>query len=95
MRCKGAQLLAFNDVTKSIQAVIELSRTVALVDCQQEEVYGPAKGTYQLRRSDSEDDLCSKVDRSFQLIFDDESEITFFTDTDEQKRRWKIGRAHV
>ncbi|KIJ65862.1 hypothetical protein HYDPIDRAFT_129870 [Hydnomerulius pinastri MD-312] len=84
LRVTGANLVAFNDVTKKATATINLKKAIAVEDSQDTRsgALSPA-GRYR----DDYDSLCS-VERSFRLIFPGDQEIFFFADSDEEKARW-------
>ncbi|KIK61198.1 hypothetical protein GYMLUDRAFT_225414 [Collybiopsis luxurians FD-317 M1] len=89
LRVIGANLVAFNDVTKRVTATINLKNAIAVEDNQDPHkreggVHSPASGAS--RYGDEYDGLFG-VERSFKLIFSNE-EILFFADTDEEKARW-------
>ncbi|KAI6029361.1 hypothetical protein BKA83DRAFT_679982 [Pisolithus microcarpus] len=84
LRVVGANLIAFNDVTKKVTATINLKKAIAV------EGIGDARsgdsasgGSYR----DDYDGPCS-VERSFRLVFPGNQEIFFFADTDEEKAKW-------
>ncbi|KAJ3808317.1 hypothetical protein F5876DRAFT_46244 [Lentinula aff. lateritia] len=88
-RVIGANLVAFNDVTKRVTATINLRNAIAVEDNQDPHkrdgaVRSPASGAG--RYYDEYDGLFG-VERSFRLVFPEE-EILFFADTDEEKARW-------
>ncbi|KAF5384479.1 hypothetical protein D9757_006459 [Collybiopsis confluens] len=89
LRIMGANLVAFNDVTKRVTATINLKNAIAIEDNQDPHkreggVRSPGSGT---SRYDDEYDGLFGVERSFKLVFPSE-EILFFADTDEEKARW-------
>lgn len=85
----GANLVAFNDVTKRVTATINLRNAITVEDNQDPHkrdgvVRSPASGAS--RYYDEYDGLFG-VERSFRLVFPEE-EILFFADTDEEKAKW-------
>ncbi|KAJ7125048.1 hypothetical protein C8R44DRAFT_980288 [Mycena epipterygia] len=89
LRVIGANLVAFNDVTKKATATIDLKKAVAVEDDQ--EVRGamsPSSAmTARSSRYDEYDGLYG-VERSFRLVFPNDQEIVFFADTDDEKAKW-------
>ncbi|KAI6017530.1 hypothetical protein EDC04DRAFT_3144340 [Pisolithus marmoratus] len=79
LRVVGANLIAFNDVTKKVTATINLKKAIAVEDI------GDARSGGNHR--DDYDGLCT-VERSFRLIFPGNQEMFFFADTDEEKAKW-------
>ncbi|KAF5386200.1 hypothetical protein D9615_002280 [Tricholomella constricta] len=73
LRVIGANLVAFNHVTKKATATIDLKRAIAVEDDQgaRRNVLSPGSGA-----------------RSSQYDEYDDQEILFFADTDEEKARW-------
>ncbi|KAI0665699.1 hypothetical protein C8Q78DRAFT_1157498 [Trametes maxima] len=94
-RIIGANMIAFNDVTKRAIATIDLRKAIAVVD-DRTPVLSPASGV--TTRSHYDDDRMYGVERAFRLVFgpDPDQEITFFADTDGEKQRWlEVLRAMV
>lgn len=91
LRVIGANLVAFNDVTKKATATIDLKKAVAVEDDQEARgAMSPASAnTARSSRFDEYDGLYG-VERSFRLIFPNDQEILFFADTDEEKARWCV-----
>ncbi|KAF7375860.1 PH domain-containing protein [Mycena sanguinolenta] len=89
LRVIGANLVAFNDVTKKATATIDLKKAVAVEDNQEARgAMSPASGmTGRSSRYDEYDALYG-VERSFRLVFPNDQEIMFFADTDEEKTKW-------
>ncbi|KAH7872054.1 uncharacterized protein C8R40DRAFT_524145 [Lentinula edodes] len=88
-RVIGANLVAFNDVTKRVTATINLRNAITVEDNQDPHkrdgaVRSPASGASLYY--DEYDGLFG-VERSFRLVFPEE-EILFFADTDEEKAKW-------
>lgn len=85
-RVTGANLIAFNDVTKKATTTINLKKAIAVEDTQdaRSAVLGPDG-----RCRDDYDSLIA-VERSFRLVFPSEQEILFFADSDEEKARWYV-----
>lgn len=80
----GANLVAFNDVTKKATATMDLRKLVGVHDDDDPEA---SSNSLRRRVRDSYDDVF-KVERSFRLLFPDDEEIEFFADTDEEKAKW-------
>ncbi|KAJ6593571.1 hypothetical protein B0H19DRAFT_1090989 [Mycena capillaripes] len=89
LRVIGANLVAFNDVTKKATATIDLKKAVAVEDDQEARgAMSPASAnTARSSRYDEYDGLYG-VERSFRLVFPNDQEILFFADTDEEKAKW-------
>ncbi|KAJ7668522.1 hypothetical protein DFH06DRAFT_982882 [Mycena polygramma] len=89
LRVIGSNLVAFNDVTKKATATIDLKKAVAVEDDQEARgAMSPASAmTARSSRYDEYDGLYG-VERSFRLIFPNDQEILFFSDTDEEKAKW-------
>ncbi|KXN91002.1 Bud site selection protein BUD4 [Leucoagaricus sp. SymC.cos] len=83
-RVIGANLVAFNDVTRKATATIDLKKAIAVQDDQ--DIRNPLSPLARSRGYD--DDALFGVERSFRLIFPQDQEIIFFADTDEEKFRW-------
>ncbi|TFK45584.1 hypothetical protein OE88DRAFT_1669083 [Heliocybe sulcata] len=84
-RIIGANLVAFNDVTKRATATIDLKKALAVHD-DEERTSSTASG----------DDSLLRMERSFRLVFPKNQEIIFFADTDEEKSKWlEVFRALV
>ena len=79
----GANLVAFNDVTKKATATIDLKKAITIEDDQGRGT--PASGRH-MRYDD--DDYLYGVERSFRLVFPNGEEIVFFADSDEEKSKW-------
>ena len=94
LRVIGANLVAFNDVTKKATATIGLKKAIAIEDDQEarQEAFSPASGAGRSNRYADEYDGLGGVERSFRLIFPNDEEIMFFADTDEEKARWLVMR---
>ncbi|TDL23072.1 hypothetical protein BD410DRAFT_769511 [Rickenella mellea] len=100
LRVIGANLVAFNDVTKKATATIDLKKAITVEDDQAirgEGARSPASATTARSTRDIDDfDGIYGVERSFRLIFPHGQEIAFFADTDEEKTRWlEVFRALV
>jgi hypothetical protein len=94
----GANLVAFNDVTKKATATIGLKKAIAVEDDQEarQEAFSPASGaTGRSNRYADEYDGFGGVERSFRLIFPNDEEIMFFADTDEEKAKWLVMQVQV
>lgn len=88
MRVIGANLVAFNDVTKKATATIDLKKAIAVEDDQDARM-NPRSPASASRYADEYDGLYG-VERSFRLIFPDSEEIVFFADADEEKAKWWV-----
>ena len=85
----GANLVAFNDVTKKATATIDLKKAVAVEDDQEaRNNIALSPSTTRSSRFVDEYDGLYGMGKSFRLIFPREQEIVFFADTDEEKARW-------
>ncbi|CDO76943.1 hypothetical protein BN946_scf184709.g5 [Trametes cinnabarina] len=86
-RVIGANMVAFNDVTKRAIATIDLRKAISVED-DHTPVLSPASG--KTARSHFDDDRTYGVERSFRLVFGPsaDQEIIFFADTDAEKSRW-------
>ncbi|KAJ7502909.1 hypothetical protein B0H11DRAFT_1986905 [Mycena galericulata] len=89
LRVIGANLVAFNDVTKKATATIDLKKALAVEDDQEARgAMSPSSAmTARSSRYDEYDGLYG-VERSFRLVFPNDQEIVFFADTDEEKVKW-------
>ena len=85
-RVTGANLIAFNDVTKKATATINLKKAIAVEDTHDAR---SAALSPNGRHRDDYDSLIS-VERSFRLVFPSEQEILFFADSDEEKAKWYV-----
>ena len=87
-RVTGANLVAFNDVTKKATATINLKKAMAVEDTHdaRSAALNP-DGRYR----DDYDSLIA-VERSFRLVFPSEQQILFFADSDEEKAKWYVVR---
>jgi hypothetical protein len=95
LRVIGANLVAFNDVTKKATATIGLKKAIAVED-DQPDVLTPASGaTARSNRYVDEYDGLGGVERSFRLIFPNDEEIMFFADTDEEKAKWSVIQSQI
>lgn len=83
LRVIGANLVAFNDVTKKATATINLKKAIAVEDNQDMRT-----GALSPARSVDDYDGMFAVERSFRLIFPGHQEIFFFADTDDEKAKW-------
>jgi len=88
LRVIGANLVAYNDVTKRAMATIDLRKAIRVDDDYgpRAPLMSPASGASS--RYVDEFDGPYGAERSFRLIFPREQEIVFFADTDEEKRKW-------
>ena len=87
-RVIGANLIAFNDVTKKATATINLKKAIAVEDTQ--DARSAALSPDGRYRKDY--DSLIAVERSFRLVFPSEQEILFFADSDEEKAKWYVVR---
>lgn len=87
-RVIGANLVAFNDVTKKATATINLKQAIAVEDDQQGRGTSMSPASSRTTRYGDEYDTLFGVERSFRLIFSNAEEIVFFADTDEEKAKW-------
>lgn len=84
----GANLVAFNDITKRPTASIDLAQAIGVEDDQDpSNVHGSALAISARNNRHVEDGL---VKRSLRLLFPDDQEIVFFADTDEEKANWFV-----
>ncbi|KAH9927406.1 hypothetical protein B0H21DRAFT_781280 [Amylocystis lapponica] len=90
LRVIGANLVAYNDVTKRAIATIELKKAIAVEDDQERPAtaFSPASDVTVSNRFADDYGGPYGVERSFRLIFPRKQEITFFADTDEEKSKW-------
>ncbi|KAN0116105.1 hypothetical protein V8E52_006162 [Russula decolorans] len=88
-RVIGANLVAFNDVTKRATVTIDLRKAIAVEDIPdpRDRVLSPSSAQTSTSSFDEYESLYC-VERSFRLRFERDLEIIFFTDTDEEKERW-------
>ncbi|KAI0301574.1 hypothetical protein B0F90DRAFT_1925455 [Multifurca ochricompacta] len=88
-RVIGANLVAFNDVTKRATVTIDLRKAVAVEDIPnpRDRVLSPSSAQTSLSGFDEYEGLYG-VERSFRLRFQRNLDILFFTDTDEEKEKW-------
>ncbi|KAI0292552.1 hypothetical protein BC826DRAFT_1018621 [Russula brevipes] len=82
-RVIGANLIAFNDVTKRATVTIDLRKAIAVEDIPDSRDRVPSSA-----QSFDEYEGLYGVERSFRLRFQRNLGILFFTDTDEEKERW-------
>ncbi|KAI9462616.1 hypothetical protein F5148DRAFT_1300050 [Russula earlei] len=88
-RVIGANLVAFNDVTKRATVTIDLRKAIAVEDIPdpRDRILTPSSAQTSTSSFDEYEGLYG-VERSFRLRFQRGLEILFFTDTDEEKERW-------
>ncbi|KAH9996663.1 hypothetical protein BJV74DRAFT_827402 [Russula compacta] len=88
-RVIGANLVAFNDVTKRATVTIDLRKAIAVEDIPdpRNRILTPSSAQTSTSSFDEYEGLYG-VERSFRLRFQRNLEIIFFTDTDEEKERW-------
>ncbi|KAF8130109.1 hypothetical protein EV363DRAFT_1490018, partial [Boletus edulis] len=82
-RVTGANLIAFNDVTKKAMATINLKKAIAVEDTQDARL---AALSPDGRCRDGYHSLIA-VECSFRLVFS-EQDILFFADSDDEKAKW-------
>ncbi|KAI0030016.1 hypothetical protein K488DRAFT_55155 [Vararia minispora EC-137] len=83
-RIIGANLVAFNDVTKRVTASIDLRKATRVEDLQD-----PAARILSPSSSHPPyDEYDYGIERSFRVTFKGEEEILFFADSDGEKARW-------
>ncbi|KZV67288.1 hypothetical protein PENSPDRAFT_635970 [Peniophora sp. CONT] len=83
-RVIGANLVAFNDVTKRAAASIDLRKAIRVEDPN-----APSDGGLVKSPSlDDDFDFGVGVERSFRVAFRGGEEILFFADSDDEKARW-------
>lgn len=91
LRLVGANLVAYNDVTKKVTATIDLRKAVAVEDDGVAKgVLSPQSGVSSRSRHVDELDIPYGGERSFRLVFLRDQEITFYADTEEEKARWYV-----
>jgi hypothetical protein len=90
LRIIGANLVAFNDVTRKATATVDLRRAISVEDDQEAHESVRSPDSQKTARSRFLDDYEGPygVERSFRLIFPKDQEIRFFADTDEEKAKW-------
>jgi len=88
-RIIGANLVAFNDVTKRATVTIDLRKAIAVEDIPdpRDRILSPPSAQTSMDSFDEYEGLYG-VERSFRLRFERNLDILFFTDTDEEKERW-------
>jgi len=89
-RVIGANLVAFNDVTKRATVTIDLRKALAVEDIPdpRDRILTPSSAQTSSTSSFDDYEGLYGVERSFRLRFRGNLEILFFTDTDEEKERW-------
>ncbi|PPQ98778.1 hypothetical protein CVT24_003336 [Panaeolus cyanescens] len=87
LRIIGANLVAFNDVTKKATATIDLKKAIDVIDDQEARNRALSPSSPRGSRFMDDDEMYG-VERSFRLVFPGNQEIIFFADTDEEKSRW-------
>lgn len=88
-RIIGANMVAFNDVTKRAITTIDLKKAVSLHDDQERHMKTPASHTSSNSYDDEFDGPCG-VEKSFKLLFPGNQRISFFSDTEADKARWCV-----
>ncbi|OCH87432.1 hypothetical protein OBBRIDRAFT_796201 [Obba rivulosa] len=90
LRVIGANLVAFNDVTKKAIATVDLKKALAVEDDQEAlaNARTPQLGKAPQTLFTDDYDCPYPADRSFRLIFPQKQQIVFFADTDEEKAKW-------
>jgi len=86
-RIIGANMVAFNDVTKRAITTIDLKKAIGLQDDQDKNMRTPASHASPSDYDDEFDGPCG-VERSFKLLFPGNERISFFADTEVDKARW-------
>lgn len=86
-RIIGANMVAFNDVTKRAITTIDLRKAVSLHDDQEKNMRTPASHASSNSYDDEFDGPCG-VERSFKLFFPGNQRISFFADTEADKAKW-------
>jgi hypothetical protein len=81
LRVIGANLVAFNDVTKKPIATIDLRKAIGVEDDQ-------ADNQKRSKVYSDEFDALYGVERSFKLLFPNHESISFFADNDDEKAKW-------
>ncbi|KAH7926937.1 hypothetical protein BV22DRAFT_1085889 [Leucogyrophana mollusca] len=84
LRVIGANLVAFNDITKKATATINLKKALAVEDTEDTKSGALSPG----RQFGDDYDSLYGVERSFRLIFPGKQEILFFADTNDEKAKW-------
>jgi hypothetical protein len=100
-RLVGGNLIAFSDVTKKAISTIDLRQALAIEDDDDTRAAAAAmlspqsSSTTSTSRSSRFIDALDGygVERSFRIIFPHDAEISFFTDTDEEKAQWSVPRS--
>ena len=88
-RIIGANMVAFNDVTKRAITTIDLKKAVSLHDDQDRSIKTPASHVSSSSYDDEFDGPCG-VEKSFKLLFPGNQRISFFADTEADKARWYV-----
>ena len=92
----GANLVAYNDVTKKVTATIDLRKAVAVEDNGAAKgALSPESGVSSRSRHVDELDIPYGIEKSFRLVFLHDQEITFFADTEDEKCRWYVASPPV
>lgn len=92
LRIIGANLTAFNDVTRKPTATIDLRKAVAVEDDQEPliDVLSPGCSRPSKVSRYMENDGLYGIGRSFRLVFNNNQEIIFYADTEEEKAEWYV-----
>jgi hypothetical protein len=88
-RIIGANMVAFNDVTRKAITTIDLKKAVSLYDDQERNIKTPASHASSNSYDDEFDGPCG-VEKSFKLLFPGNQRISFFADTETDKARWYV-----
>ena len=88
-RIIGANMVAFNDVTRKAITTIDLKKAVSLHDDQERNMKTPASHASSSSYDDEFDGPCG-VEKSFKLLFPGNQRISFFADTEADKARWYV-----
>lgn len=96
LRVTGANLIAYNDVTKKPIATIDLRQVTSIEDgSNKDRATDMAKGSDgrldapKVIRKQSSFNALQGIDHSFRLIFEND-EICFFADSEDDKLRWSV-----
>jgi hypothetical protein len=77
MRLKGSRLIPYSEVTNKAFVEIDLALATSVIDLNTSD-----------SSADYDDAESCRMERSFRLNFQDGSEISFYADSDEDKRKW-------
>ncbi|TCD62275.1 Bud site selection protein bud4 [Steccherinum ochraceum] len=87
-RIVGANLIAYNDVTKRAMATIDLKKAIGVEDDEltRNSLLSPGSGATNRYSDDYEYPF--PVERSFRLLFPNDEEIIFSADSEDEKAKW-------